>query len=100
MELIAVTYLSTSESELDAENSDSDTISKASGTAVKVDANNWHVVLNNNTTMTAIDEDLLDPNNFYVEHAWMRVDNDEASKKNKLQSKRGHIRVNKKSKKK
>jgi len=77
-----VTYLSTSESESDAENSGSDTnsgsatTSKASGTAVKVDANNWHVVLNNNTTMMATDEDHLDPNKFYVEHAWMRVDND------------------------
>ena len=31
--------------------------------------------------MKITDEDLLDPNKFYVEHAWMRVDNDEASKK-------------------
>jgi len=64
-----VTYFSTSESESDADNSDSNTISKASGTAVKVDANKWHVELNNNTSMTAKDEDLLDPNKFYVEHA-------------------------------
>jgi len=99
-EPIAVTYLSTSESELDAENSDSDTISKASGTAVRLDTNKWHVILTNNTSITATDEDLLDPNNFYVECKWMRVENDETSKKKQLQSKRGHVRVNKKRKKK
>ncbi len=82
-----MTYLSTSESESDAENSGSDTTSKASGTAVKVDANNWHVVLDGNKTMMATDDDLIDhddlidPNKFYVERKWMSVDNNETSKK-------------------
>jgi len=80
MEPISVTYLSTSESESGAENSDSDTASKA-GTAVKVDGNKWRVVFNNDISMTATDEDLLDPNKFYVERAWMRVDNDDMSKR-------------------
>jgi len=75
-----MTYLSTSESESGAENSDSDTASKA-GTAVKVDGNKWRVVFNNDISMTATDEDLLDPNKFYVERAWMRVDNDDMSKR-------------------
>jgi len=38
----------------------------------------------NEASMTAIDADLLDPNKFYVECKWMRVENDEASKKNNL----------------
>jgi len=53
---------------------------KASSTAVKLDGNKWHVCLTNNTSITATDEDLLDPNKFYVEHKWMRVENNETSK--------------------
>jgi len=52
MEPIAVTYLSTSESESDVDNSDSDTVLKASGTAVKFDTNKWHIYLTNNASTT------------------------------------------------
>jgi len=64
MEPIAVTYLSTSESESDVDNSDSDTVLKASGTAVKFDTNKWHIYLTNNASITAINGDLLDTNKF------------------------------------
>ncbi len=91
-ELIAVTaYLSTSESDTDDNDLASSMQSKASGTAVKQDTNNWHVYLNNQMMITATDQDLLDPNKFHAEHKCMSVDNNEATKKKQsVKQKRAH----------
>jgi len=53
------------------------------GIAVKVSANKWHVILDNTneTFMTVTDNDLLDSNQFTVQHIAMSPDNDETTRK-------------------
>jgi len=64
-EPVAVTYLLSSESVSGNDNINLGA-SRASGTAIKLDTNKWHVWLTNKTEMTATDKDLLDSNKFYV----------------------------------
>jgi len=68
---------------LDAESGDdSSKISKSShGTAVKESANKWHVTLDNDTSMTATDSDLMDASKFYVEQIHLSIDQDDSKKK-------------------
>jgi len=67
----------------DAESGDDRSkISKSSnGTAVKEGVNKWHVSLDNDTTMTATNDDLMDASKFYVEKRWLTVNQDESKKK-------------------
>ncbi len=60
-EPVFVTYL-LSESE-----SDDDSAESATGTAVKLDTNKWHVSLKNKVEMIAMDDELMDLNKYFVE---------------------------------
>jgi len=81
-EPISVTYLSTSDSDSDAENSDSRTVnSKASGSATKVRANTWHVSLDNGTTMTTTDDEMMNAKKFFVQQNYIRIDSDDGKKR-------------------
>jgi len=81
-EPVFVTYLPPSHAEFSDDNSE---MSKTSnGTAVKEGANSWHVSLDNNTSMTVTNNDLMDPSKFYVEQRYLSIDGDESKKKNKV----------------
>ena len=82
-EPIYVTYLSSSDSDWDAENSDSGgTVnSKASGSATKVQANTWHVSLKNGTTMVTTDDELMNAKKFYMQQKYISIDSNNGKKR-------------------
>jgi len=73
--IFVTAYLSSSS------DSNSDSEITASGTAVKVNANKWKVVIeNHDTVITATDNDLINTNKFLVEQKWMSLDSDKTLK--------------------
>ncbi len=74
--IFVTAYLSSSS------DSNSDSEITTSGTAVKVNANKWKIVLeDSDTVITAMDYDLMDTNKFLVEQKWMSLDSNETLKK-------------------
>jgi len=78
---VVTAYLSSSESE-SKHNSHTNTQS-CPGTAVKLSNNKWHVILDNanETFMTVTDNDLLDSNQFMVQHISISLGNNEMTRK-------------------
>jgi len=73
---------------LSSSDSDSDSEITASGTAVKVSANKWKVVIeNHDTVITATDNDLINTNKFLVERKCMSLHSNETLKRNNQQNK-------------
>ncbi len=95
-EPISVTYLTSFDSDLDTENLDSGRTvnSKASGSTTKVEANKWHICLENGTTMMTTGDELMNASKFFWIRSMFVSKAMMARKENNLPNKREHVRLN------
>jgi len=90
-EPISITYLSDSNDGISEASKGS---SQTKGMAVKTSSNQWTIHFPD-STMTAMDTDLMDGNKFYVEQKLMTIgENDDMKKRNKVQNTKDHARQN------